>query len=227
MRIVLIEVIACTVEDAVAAEQGGAGRLELIRALDQGGLTPALEFVEEVVQKVRIPVRVMVRESADYFVGDAVAVERLAQAAARAGALGVDGIVLGFLRNGGIDAAAMNAVLDAAPSTKATFHHAFDELPDPAAAIERLHAWPQIDRVLTAAGRGSWEQKAGRMRAWSAAASPIGLLAGGGVDLAAVHVLARSGAAEAHVGRAARVPPTARGAVSTEKVAELVEAAGR
>ncbi|HVH57692.1 MAG TPA: copper homeostasis protein CutC [Vicinamibacterales bacterium] len=223
----LIEVIACSVEDAVAAERGGAGRLELVRALDKGGLTPPFDFVEEVMRKVTIPVRVMIRETADYFAGDAAAVERLAGAAAAAGALGVDGIVVGFLRDSRIDAAAMNAVLNAAPSTNATFHHAFDELPDPPAAIERLQAWPQIDRVLTSAGRGNWEQKASRVKAWSRAASPVGLLAGGGVDLSAVRVLARSGAREAHVGRAARMPPTTEGAVSAQRVAELVEAAGQ
>ena len=156
-----------------------------------------------------------------------VAVARQARAAACAGALGVDGIVLGFLRDGRIDAAAMNGVLNAVPLTNATFHHAFDELPDPPAAIERLHAWPQIDRVLTSAGPGNWEQKASRIKAWSHAASPVALLAGGGVDVSAIRMLARSGAREAHVGRAARMPPTTEGAVSEQKVAELVEAAGQ
>jgi hypothetical protein len=63
------------------------------------------------------------------------------------------------------------------------------------------------------------------MKAWTVAAPSVGLLAGGGVDLAAVRVLARSGAPEAHIGRAARVPPTVDGTVSARKVAELVEAA--
>jgi copper homeostasis protein len=225
--VTLIEVIACSIEDAVAAERGGAWRLELVRALDKGGLTPDFNFVEEVVRKVRIPVRVMIRETADYSSGEPAAVERLARAAARAEALGVDGIVIGFLRDGRIDAVAMNAVLQAAPATNVTFHHAFDELPDPRAAIERLHAWPQIDRVLTSAGPGTWEQKASRIAALSRAASPIGLLAGGGVDAAAIRALAASGAREAHVGRAARVPPTTGGAVSAERVAALLEAAGR
>ena len=222
----LLEVIACSIEDALAAERGGAGRLELVRALDKGGLTPDLDFAEEVLRKVRIPVRIMIRESADYSAGDAAAMERLARAAARAGALGIDGIVLGFLRDRRIDAAAVNGVLSAAPSTNATFHHAFDDLPDPLDAMQSLRGWPQIDRVLTTGGSGTWEQKAQRLNAWSTAAPGVTLLAGGGVDLAALRVLANSGAPEAHVGRAARIPPTATGAVSAQKVAELVEAAG-
>ena len=224
----LIEVIACSVADAVAAERGGAGRLELVRALDRGGLTPPLEFVEEVVDAVKIPVRAMIRENDGYETGEAADVDGLVDTAGRFGALGIDGVVLGFLHGGRIDAGAMNAVLSAVRSTHATFHHAFDALPDALAAIEALRAWPQIDRVLTSGGGGSWSQKAARIRAWSGAAAPdIGLLAGGGVDLAAVRTLARSGVAEAHVGRAARLPPTADGPVSRQKVAELVEAACR
>lgn len=224
----LIEVIACSVADAVAAERGGAGRLELVRALDRGGLTPPLEFVEEVVEAVKIPVRAMIRENDGYETGGAADVDGLVDTAGRFGALGIDGVVLGFLHGGRIDAGAMNAVLSAARLTHATFHHAFDALPDALAAIESLRAWPQIDRVLTSGGAGGWSQKATRIRAWSGAAAPgIGLLAGGGVDLAAVRTLARSGIAEAHVGRAARMPPTADGPVSRQRVAELVEAACR
>jgi copper homeostasis protein len=225
---VLIEVIACSVEDALAAERGGAGRLELVRALGRGGLTPALELVEKVMHRVNIPVRVMIRESDGYSAGDAAALERLARQAAAVTAVGVDGIVLGFLRDDGIDAAAIDAVLSVAPSQRVTFHHAFDELPDPLAAIGHLRGWPQIDRVLTSGGAGTWIEKAARVREWSTAAAPdIGVLAGGGVDLAAVRVLAESGATEAHIGRAARVPQTPGGSVSAERVAELVEAAGR
>jgi copper homeostasis protein CutC len=65
----LLEVIACTVEDAIEAERGGAGRLEVISRFDVGGLTPAPELVREIKAKVSIPVRVMLRESEGYGVG--------------------------------------------------------------------------------------------------------------------------------------------------------------
>ena len=57
----LIEVIAQSVADAVAAEAGGADRLELVRDLDQDGLTPPPELVRAVCGAVRIPVSVMIR----------------------------------------------------------------------------------------------------------------------------------------------------------------------
>ena len=63
----ILEVIACTVEDAVAAEKGGADRLEIISRFDVGGLTPAPELVRAIKAKVSLPLRVMVRENAGRF----------------------------------------------------------------------------------------------------------------------------------------------------------------
>lgn len=222
----LLEVIACSVKDALEAERGGAGRLEVVRELGKGGFTPPLELVEEITQVVTIPMRVMIRERDSYSAGDAQAVEQLARLAAGFAALNIEGIVMGFLRDRRLDDAAMNTVLTAAIPARATFHHAFDDLPDPIATIDALRRWPQIDRVLTSGGAGDWKAKADRMVEWTTAAAPgIGMLAGGGVHLQALRILAKAGLAEAHAGRAARVPPTAEGAVSSQKVAELVEAA--
>jgi copper homeostasis protein len=69
----LLEVIACSVADAIEAERGGAGRLELARELGRGGLTPSPDLVQEVRQAVAIPVRVMLRENDGYEAGGAAA----------------------------------------------------------------------------------------------------------------------------------------------------------
>ena len=224
----LLEVIACSVTDAIEAERGGAGRLELVRDLGRGGLTPSYALVQDVREAVAIPIRVMLREADGYGVGGGPAGEELAAAAVRFAAFGVDGIVLGFLRSGQIDVAVMDTVLAVAGPLSATFHHAFDQLQDPLAALHELERWPRIDRVLTAGGPGDWTRKAIRLDQFRAAAAPgITVLAGGGVDAEALKVLAASSVVEAHVGRAARVPPTVDGVVSSQRVAELVEAARR
>jgi copper homeostasis protein len=41
----ILEVIACSVADAIQAQQGGAGRLEVVSDLDRGGLTPSITLV--------------------------------------------------------------------------------------------------------------------------------------------------------------------------------------
>lgn len=225
----LLEVIACSVADAIEAERGGAGRVELVRELGRGGLTPSPDLVQEVCMAVTIPVRVMLREHDGYEAGGVDAVDSLAARAIGFAALGgVDGVVLGFLHSRQIDAGALDTVLAAASPVQATFHHAFDDLPDPIAALCQLGRWPRIDRVLTTGGPGSWNRKAARLDRFAAAAAPnITILAGGGIGVEALRALSGSSIVEAHVGRAARVPPTIDGAVSSRKVAELVEAARR
>ncbi len=58
---VLLEVPVASAEDALAAQAGGADRLELNAALALGGLTPSLGTLIEVRAAVRLPLLVMVR----------------------------------------------------------------------------------------------------------------------------------------------------------------------
>ena len=59
MRGLFLEVIVCSVADAVAAEEGGADRLEVARAMDLSGLTPPIDLVREIQRAVRLPLRAM------------------------------------------------------------------------------------------------------------------------------------------------------------------------
>ncbi|KMZ12861.1 Molybdopterin-binding protein [Candidatus Burkholderia humilis] len=69
--VTLLEVIATTVADARAAEDGGANRLKLITAMGEGALTPSMGLIESVVDAVTIPVNVIVRPHSRSFVYDA------------------------------------------------------------------------------------------------------------------------------------------------------------
>ncbi|MGH9903326.1 MAG: copper homeostasis protein CutC, partial [Pyrinomonadaceae bacterium] len=161
-----LEVIACSVADAVEAERGGAGRLEIIRSFERGGLTPPFELVRDILAAVRIPVRVMLRESESYAAADEAETERLCAAARKLAALRVDGLVLGFLRGGEIDVGLTERILSCAPDLKATFHHAFEEADDQFQAIRTLKRHRQIDRILTAGGQGDWPQKIARLASY-------------------------------------------------------------
>ena len=96
----LLEVIVCSVADAIEAARGGAGRLEIVRDLQQGGFTPSLKLVDEIKQACELPVRVMLRESPGYRTNGPDEVGRLCRAAEPFAALDVDGFVLGFLNDG-------------------------------------------------------------------------------------------------------------------------------
>ncbi len=62
----ILEVIVQTVEDARAAARGGADRLEVVRDIASGGLTPSIELVRAIAAETPLPLRVMVRENAGF-----------------------------------------------------------------------------------------------------------------------------------------------------------------
>ena len=148
----LLEVIVQSVSDAREAFLGGADRLEVVRAIADGGLTPSLSLVRAIAVETSLPLRVMVRENAGYAM-DFGELPALRRAAAEFAAAGVDGIVIGFARRGEPALDDVARVLHAAPRVPVTFHRAFDTLRDPLHAIDELARIAQVDRVLTT---GRW-----------------------------------------------------------------------
>jgi copper homeostasis protein len=222
----ILEVIVTSLDEAIEAEAGGADRLELVSALEVGGLSPAPELVRAVAEAVRIPVRVMLRREPALRVGRANEVDFLQQTAASFARFPIDGLVLGFVRNHAIDQETTQKVLSAAPSCAATFHRAFDEVADPAAAIAQIRHISQIDRILTTGGSGDWPERKRRLLAWQRAAYPgITVLVATGLCQDLLGDLKNgSELREIHVGRAARLPHTVSGAVSREAVRSLKSA---
>jgi copper homeostasis protein len=224
----ILEVIASSLEDAIEAARGGAHRLEVVRDLHRQGLTPSIDLVRHIQRDVALPLRVMVRESDGFACASADERRRLTDAASALDAIGVDGIVIGWIRDDRVDEETLALVLEAAPSLRATFHRAFDALPDPEAAFGVLQRYPRIDRVLTGAGTGDWGSRCATLARYARWAGPgITLLPGGEIDEAAIGALAEcGGVTEVHVGRAARLGRAVAGAVSAEAVLALRRAAG-
>ncbi len=221
----LLEVICQTEDDARQAEDGGAHRIELVRGIARGGFTPSCEVIEAVLRATRLPVRVMIREDENHEVADEARIASMAESARRAKGLGASGVVLG-LRRGGKPDCALTARVLAAAGLPATFHHAFEELDDPLAAIASLKTIPAINRILSHGGQGAWEAKAARLEERRRAALPeITLLAGGGIDESVIRFLReRTGLCEFHAGRAARGGGDAEAPVSAAQVRRLVRA---
>lgn len=221
----LLEVIACSLTDAIEAEQGGAGRLEIVRDLKRGGFSPPFELVEEITQAVDIPVRVMLRESDGYQSSDAAEIDRLCAAAERFASLEVDGFVLGFLQRREVDVELTQRVLACAPRTRATFHHAFEDTGDKLRALSAIKRLPQVDRVLSHGGTDDLAARVKRLGSYAEAAAPkLTMLAGGGIDGDAIVRIGReTGIREFHVGRAARVGFDVDGAAQASLVNGLVK----
>ena len=166
----LLEVIVCSVAEAIEAERGGAGRLEIIRDLQQGGLTPSIDLVRDIKQAAELPVRVMLRESPTYRTNDTDEVDRLCRAADTFASLDVDGFVLGFLNDGEVDVELTQRVLACAPHTRATFHHAFEDAKDKLRALADIKRLPQVDRILSHGGTNQLTSRVQRLAEYEHAA---------------------------------------------------------
>ncbi|MFN0124037.1 MAG: copper homeostasis protein CutC [Blastocatellia bacterium] len=229
----IVEIIACDVDDAMAAAAGGADRIELITRFDLGGLTPPLDLIRAVLAAVHIPVRVMLRESEDFVVKDPAERKRLCALANAFSKLPMDGLVCGFLRRDGdqveIDHELLSAVLAAAPGLPCTFHRAFEELPDPMAAITALSQYPQITHILTSGAPGNDDMRIERLRQCHAAAHPrLTILAGGGLEADFLDRLRHETTlTEFHLGKLAREPMAITGTVSADRVRAITEHMGK
>src|SRR5919202_1052386 len=90
---VLVEACVDSVDSALAAERGGAGRVELCDALHDAGTTPSAGMIAAVKARVRIPVFVIVRPRGGGFVYSANELDVMRRDARVARALGADGVV--------------------------------------------------------------------------------------------------------------------------------------
>lgn len=217
----ILEAIVCSVPDAIEAERGGANRLEVVRELRCGGLTPDIALVRAIRRAVSLPLRVILRDNEDdsIYSNDA----NLRATALQLQDIGVDGIVIGFVRNGNADLERTKSILDAAPQLNATFHHAFDDTESPLDTIAQLKQCGRIDRVLSSGGAGELPLRAARLELYRRQAlGEITVLAGGGLDEGVIRFLrARTGIREFHVGRAARSFHNVNGSVSALLVKRL------
>jgi copper homeostasis protein len=198
---VLVEACVDSVASALAAERGGAGRLELCDNLFDGGTTPSAGMISAVKAATRIPVFVIVRPRGGGFVytHDEMGVMRLDIEAARM--LGADGVVIGVLtRDARVDTEQLRTLVAAAGGLPVTFHRAFDLTRDRDQALETLmHAG--VKRVLTSGGAPSALEGIEAIGALvGRAAGQIQVMAGGGVREETVQeIVHRSGVSEVHV----------------------------
>jgi copper homeostasis protein len=221
----LLEVIACSTEDAIESELGGANRIELVRALGNGGFTPDLTMAQAILSTAKIPVRVMLRESDGPTVFSAEEFRLIEGRLRRMSELPLDGIVVGFVRKGVVETEKLERIIKIAPHLRITFHRAFEQVRDPQEALRTLKQYPQVDRVLS---HGCDGDGPARLRCLEElqheAGSQITVLAAGGSDEKTLRLLAASEVIrEVHVGRGARVPSDHSGSVRRSRVAAVRE----
>lgn len=135
--------------EAVSAEKRGADRVELCDNLDVGGTTPSYGTIKTTVEKLKIPVFVMIRPRGGNFCYNKNEVEIMKKDIELCKALGVKGIVLGVLtKNDEIDYPLLKELIDLAAPMEVTFHKAIDDLENPVLEIKKL-AEIGVKRILS------------------------------------------------------------------------------
>ncbi|MFJ7588376.1 copper homeostasis protein CutC [Streptomyces sp. NPDC097617] len=217
----LLEVIALDVEDAVAAQAGGADRLELVTDMAADGLTPPRETFAAIRAAVDIPLRVMLRRADGFAAGD---VSELVRVARELRAEGAQEFVLGFLdADGAPDLAAVEAVVAELDGCRWTFHRAIDRAADRDQLRKALADLPGLDTFLTAGSPEGVEAGLPVLLAEAARRGEPGygarILVGGGLTLGHLPVLVAGGIDGFHIGGAARPSGWGR-PVSADAVAD-------
>lgn len=195
----IIEVAVADVEDAVAAEQAGADRLELNSGMPLGGLTPSAGLVVEVLAAVTIPVVVMVRPRPGGFCYSSAQWTTAQHEAEWLLNAGVAGIVFGVLdetRN--IDVARTTAMRSLVGRREFVFHRAFDLASDWSMSLEQLIDC-RVDRVLSSGQQADALSGADCLAAMHQVAQQrIEIIAGSGVRSTTIAQLWQRGLRQFH-----------------------------
>jgi len=149
---IVLEICVESVENAIAADKGGAHRIELCGNLGDGGTTPSAGLMQSVREHVRLPIHAMIRPRAGDFRYSNHELETMRRDIQVAKQLQMDGIVLGVLReNTQIDVDRTKMLVDFAHPLPVTFHRAFDQAENPETALEEV-VKTGAARILTSGG---------------------------------------------------------------------------
>ncbi|MFD4943960.1 copper homeostasis protein CutC [Streptomyces sp. NPDC058239] len=202
----VLEVIALDAEDAVAAQAGGADRLELVTDMAADGLTPSCATFAEIRAAVDIPLRVMLRLADGFAAGD---IDVLVARAHELRAEGAEEFVLGFLdAEGHPDLVAVERLVAELDGCRWTFHRAIDRAADRDALRKQLADMPGLDTYLTAGSPKGVDDGIPTLLVEAARKGEPGyepqILVGGGLRLDHLPELLSAGIDAVHIGGAAR-----------------------
>jgi len=198
--VALLEIAANSLASALAAQEGGADRIELCAALEVGGLTPSPGLIALARDHVRIPIHVLIRPRAGDFVYNEQELATMLHDIEHCVAVGCDGVVIGVLTEDGcVDKAHCRDLAAVAGRLGVTFHRAFDNTPDVRMALEDVISIG-CERVLTSGGMATASDGSVAIRALlEQAQQRIRVMPGAGIDASNVGAIrAATGAAEFH-----------------------------
>lgn len=218
-----LEAVACSLADAIGAQRVGARRIELVSAIEVGGITPSLGVFQMVKEKCGLMCMTMVRPRGGGFCYSSAEFEIMCRDAALLVEAGTDGIVCGIQEDDGdLDWRRMERLAEIAGSRQKVCHRCFDTTPDP---FEALRALIDIgfDRVLTSGQQKSALDGADLIKALiEKAEGKIEIMPGGWLRSSNVaDIVQRTGCRSVHLGPMKEVASATTTAVSYGTYPEL------
>ena len=201
-----------SVASAIAAERGGAARIELCSALIEGGVTPSAGLIEATRAAVSLALHVMIRPRGGDFCYDANEFAIMRHDVEIAKNLGADGVVFGILDvNGNVDVARSRQLAELARPLAVTFHRAFDMAADLPRALEDVCA-AGVNRLLTSGGEATSLQGQGMIaQLMRQAQNRLVIMPGSGIKPEnARSLVEQTGVREIHVGLRSSLPSPMR-----------------
>ena len=133
------EICANSVASCIAAQEGGADRVELCAGIPEGGTTPSYGMIRNARECIDIALNVIIRPRGGDFLYSESEIKEMIYDIQAAKELGADGLVFGCLNpDGTVDMKTMSRLMEAAGDTPVTFHRAFDHTNDPFKALEDI-----------------------------------------------------------------------------------------
>ena len=198
----LVEVAVTTLEHALEAEALGADRIELCNNLGDGGTTPSYGLIRQCVERLSIPVHVLIRSRPGHFHYSSDELAIMLDDIAICSDLGVMGVVFGFLsEDWTLDEHVTRQFTNRCHylGLQTTFHRAIDVCGAPLAAIDVL-AELGISNLLTSGGQKRAVEGIDQIVKYiERSQGNIKILPGGGITPNDVTLLREMGATQLHL----------------------------
>ena len=193
-----LEIACFDLDSALIAARTGADRIEFCASLHEGGTSPEVKTVKNLLKEVSIPVFVMVRPRGGNFVYTPGEFELMKIQLKEYATIGVQGLVFGCLNSENeIDEEKSQILLELAGNLPCTFYCCVDHTPDLFFAVEKI-AEMGFKRVLTSGGKGNAADNIPVLTELVSKFQGVGILPGGGVRSSNIEKLMGTGALEFH-----------------------------
>lgn len=157
MENITIEACVETLDQAVDAMSKGAHQLEICSNLSEEGLTPVESILVEILSKVRIPCKVMIRSRPGNYFYQHDEINQMVSQINQYKSYGIEGFVFGALKkdNKGCNVLDMKAIYQICKASfpiNVTIHKAIDQCDDIISQIKRLKQVSNIKFILSSGG---------------------------------------------------------------------------